>query len=142
MFVREQFEAPGMHAGNHCDRRAIVHVRDNRRCEVQIPIQLVMGHGLSRRLLVGSLVTDVGKSLRTKQLVGRILRRKAGDRSLFKADRGDFRRRLGGEGPGPTAQPGSANAAESSDTGGAEVVEETAPALHNRHCTPHANRMI
>ena len=106
-----------MHAGNHCDRGAIVHLRDYPRREVQVPIQLVVGDGLSRRLLVGRQVTDVGKSLRAEQRVGHILRRKAGDRGFFEPDRGYFRRRFGGERPGPATQPGSADPAKSSDTG-------------------------
>ena len=57
----------------------------------------VLAASALRNVLQGEVyVADVGKALGTQQFVDG-LRRNAGDRVPFQADRGNFRWRLGGE---------------------------------------------
>jgi hypothetical protein len=96
--VREQLEAPGMHAGHHRERQAGIH-RTDETCRVH--------HGeirLTTRDLVeqdGATfrfdIAHVGEAFRPQKLVGQVLRRKTNAAELADPDRGRFRRRLVGE---------------------------------------------
>ena len=96
--VREQLEAPGMHAGHHRERQVGIH-RTDEICRV---------HHREIRLTSRDLVeqdgttfqfdiADVGEAFRPQKLVGQILRRKTNAAELADPDRGRFRRRLVGE---------------------------------------------
>ena len=81
--MRNELIATDMRRGHGCQGCTVVNSGDDFRCEVHVPVQLMMRHR-RRRCLINCPVTGVSEPLGLKQLSGHILRRKAGGRRLLR----------------------------------------------------------